>query len=535
MEGSLDTSAVVCTGYDIPPRVQVGSITTCALLVTNTSDHHVYFQSHGSFYDTTAVDARHHLSVHVDGVFTTPVLVRNDCLRPGERATLHFTFHAEQPGDRRLQVMIADQHADPVSRAGVSLLDTTISVSREPVRVPPALSIRRGLFALWHTERPLRTVALQRLLYGARLAWWRDDAAGRRSTLARFKALNRDLAFMEKQVRRHRVASLPCYLAIDTTSRCNLECKMCFRSFVDVDYNTIPDMTEELVDRLIVELFPTALTLNLSTGGEPLMSPYVDKILDACAAYHVYLSITTNGTVMRGDEFMARLAAVLHHIEISVDSVRPERFKAFRSGASYDKVLRNATKLGALRRAAPEGGKFNLGFSMTLFRENLEEIPDVLRVVADVGGNFLKADIGVVFSKDDTHQSVTTCPESYNEMYAVAQEQARAAGIRLMMRAPFSDTVVRSRKYGLCDYLYVSACVRSEGTLSPCYFGPALLPLAGSFAAAWNSAEMRQLRHDHDSEKGHALCRSCYVFTDGGSSVEARQRQFLKGDALANV
>ena len=191
-----------------------------------------------------------------------------------------------------------------------------------------------------------------------------------------------------------------------------------------------------------------------------------------------------------------------------MDSVRPERFKAFRSGALVREGPQERQRSwGPFGRATPEGGKFNLGFSMTLFRENLEEIPDVLRVIADVGGNFLKADIGVVFSKNDLHQSVTTCPELYNEMYAVVQEQARAAGIKLMMRAPFSDTAARPSKYGICDYLYVSACVRSEGTLSPCYFGPALLPLTGSFRSAWNSDAMRQLRNDHDSDRGHALCQ----------------------------
>ena len=71
---------------------------------------------------------------------------------------------------------------------------------------------------------------------------------------------------------------------------------MCFRTFADIDYNATPDLPVEVLDRLITELFPTAITLNLSTLGEPLMSPYLDKLLDACAAYHVYLSITTNGT-----------------------------------------------------------------------------------------------------------------------------------------------------------------------------------------------------------------------------------------------
>ena len=104
-----------------------------------------------------------------------------------------------------------------------------------------------------------------------------------------------------------------------------------------------------------------------------------------------------------------------------------------------------------------------------------------------------------------------------------------------MMRAPFSEEHTASVKYGLCDYLYVSACTRSEGTLSPCYFGPALLDLKGTFRAAWNSAEMQRLRRDHDGPRAHPLCRSCYVFTDGGASVENRRRQFLKGDAAPPV
>jgi hypothetical protein len=103
-----------------------------------------------------------------------------------------------------------------------------------------------------------------------------------------------------------------------------------------------------------------------------------------------------------------------------------------------------------------------------------------------------------------------------------------------MMRAPFSDIQTKTAKYGICDYLYLSACVRSDATLSPCYFGPALLPLEGRFESAWNSAVMRQLRIDHDSPRAHPLCKSCYVFTDGGASVESRRMQFLRGDALTD-
>jgi len=46
---------------------------------------------------------------------------------------------------------------------------------------------------------------------------------------------------------------------------------------------------------------------------------------------------------------------------------------------------------------------------------------------------------------------------------------------------------------------------------------------------------MQRLRGDHDTRRGHELCKSCYVFTDGGASVEHRKMQFLKGDALSDA
>ena len=205
--------------HNIPRRVQEGSsacarcgsgthvIATCTSRVTGRST------------TRPLADARHHLSVHVNGVFAKPVLVRNDRLRPGESTTLYFTFKAGQAGEHRLQVMIAEQHADPVSRAGAVMLETIIQCRRRE----SGTSLARAVDPAW----ALRTVAhraadpdaaLRRALYAAKLAYWRQDAAARMDTLVRYKELNRDLAFMEKQVRRERVASLPCYLAIDTTS-----------------------------------------------------------------------------------------------------------------------------------------------------------------------------------------------------------------------------------------------------------------------------------------------------------------------------
>ena len=520
--------------HNIPKVLPVNFSTIIAFRVKNTLDRNLYFHSHASFYASPVNDTRLHLFVRLNGAFFKTVIVHNhNCLNPRERATLYFPFRASDTRECRLQVVIAEQHTDPAGDDSMVLFETNIQLINGFPEFDFGQKIRHGFFSLLHTEMPIRFRTLRLHYYKAILSHLKLDSERKKRVIHQYKELNRKLAFLEKQVRKTRVASLPCYLGIDTTSKCNLHCKMCFRSYVDIDFNSRSDMSTDTLDQLIQELFPTALTLNLSTIGEPLISKHVEKLLKACSDYQVYLSITTNGTLFRSDDFVKRLASVLHYIEISFDSANPERFEALRRGASYDHVLENAAKLGAIRRGLPDP-KFNLGFSMTLFRENLEEIPDVLRIVSDVGGNFLKTDIGVIFSKNEFHQSILSCPELYNEVYEIAHETARQTGMRLLMRPPFSEhSQAKAARYGICDYLYISACIRSEGTLNPCYSEPlSSVSVKKDFRAAWNSEMMQRLRSEHDTDKGHPLCRDCYLVLEGTDSVENRREQFLKGDAL---
>jgi len=532
----MDIYGIRFLGHNIPPILPVHFSSIFAFRIQNTLSRDLYFQSHSSFYGTAIHDPTFCISVLLDGKVLTNVLVDKDCLRSRERATLFFPFRPQDEGEYRLQIVMVEQHARAVSDGSNCLFGMALQIKREFPGFNLKQKVRHGLFTFLYSESPLQWKRLQLCFYRAILSYLHHKcppAIIKEKILIQLKELNRELAFREKQVRELQVASLPCYLGIDTTSKCNLRCKLCFRNYVDIDYNSKPDMSADTLNQLIKELFPTAATLNLSTIGEPLISPHIENILKACSDYQVRLSLTTNGTLLKEDNFLRKLASVLQHIEISFDSAYPERFETLRSGASYEGILHNAAKLGAIRRSLPDP-KFNLGFSMTLFRDNLKEIPDVLRVVSEVEGNFLKTDIGVIFSQRDLHLSVLTCPDLYNEVYEIAHEKARQTGINLLMRPPFSKTrETEAVRYGICDYLYLSACISSEGALNPCYFQPLpSLSVKNDFRAAWNSKIMQRLRLEHDTDRCHPLCRDCYLVREGSDSVENRRGQFLKGDAL---
>lgn len=529
----MNSNGIRFLGHNIPRVVPANFSSILGFRIRNTLNNTLYFHSHVSFYGTPRNDNVFKISVFLNGDFLINALVLNDCIHSGQSATLFFPFQTKDEGECRLRIIMAGQNETTLMDHGYILFDRVVRVKGNSSGINLRARIAYHLFMFLYSELPIQLKRLQLRFCRAKYYHFHHGNSSKETFLTQLKDINRQLAFMEKQVRKLKVASLPCYLGIDTTSRCNLSCKSCFRHYLNTDLNTKPDMSDNMLNQLIKELFPTAFTVNLSTIGEPLLSRHMEKILNACVEYQVSLSLTTNGTLLRGDDFLEKLASVLHHIEISFDSSSPELFEKLRSGASYDRILRNVKNLGKIRCSLPEP-RFNLGFSMTLFRENMEEIPDILDILSEVGGNFLKTDIGVVFTKRDLHRSVLHYPDLYNKIYEIAEKKAREIGISLLMRPPFSENgQSEAAKYGICDYLYLSACIRPEGELNPCYFEviPSL-KVKNGFRNAWSSEMMQGLRLEHDTDKGHPLCRDCYLILEGRDSIENRRRQFLKGDAL---
>jgi MoaA/NifB/PqqE/SkfB family radical SAM enzyme len=183
-------------------------------------------------------------------------------------------------------------------------------------------------------------------------------------------------------------------------------------------------------------------------------------------------------------------------------------------------------------RASLPDPKFNFGFSMTLFHDNVDELPAMLRLVADSGGNFLKTDIGVIFNVSNLRHSVLQQPERYNEWHDRAQECARELGVKLFMRSPFLESgASEANRYGICDYLYTHAGITADGSYKPCYSVvlPARREVPGAnLATLWNSAAMQRLRREHDTPRAKPSCQTCYMTLRGRDTLAKRTERFVR-------
>lgn len=134
------------------------------------------------------------------------------------------------------------------------------------------------------------------------------------------------------------------YVRISVTDRCNLRCKYC----VDGDFPfTSHDEVlryEEIIRfvRICSELGVTKVRL---TGGEPLTRKGISFLLQEISSMKGIsdVSLTTNG-ILLGRKILELKEAGLKRVNISLDSLKRERFAEITRVDAYDEVLMSIEK-----------------------------------------------------------------------------------------------------------------------------------------------------------------------------------------------
>jgi len=131
------------------------------------------------------------------------------------------------------------------------------------------------------------------------------------------------------------------YLRISVTDRCNLRCKYCMpeKGIKLLRHGDILSF-EEIVSftRVAVEKGVDKVRL---TGGEPLTRKNIAYLIQLLADIDGIkdLSLTTNGVLL--EEFAKSLkVSGLNRVNVSLDTVDPEKFKEITRGGDFHRVMR---------------------------------------------------------------------------------------------------------------------------------------------------------------------------------------------------
>jgi MoaA/NifB/PqqE/SkfB family radical SAM enzyme len=177
----------------------------------------------------------------------------------------------------------------------------------------------------------------------------------------------------------------PAVIEFDISSYCNLRCIMCNEKNREVEsQNNIYN------DQFIEEIFPLLKHIKEAKfyGGEPFVIKQYYKIWNIIVNENpqAKIFVITNGTHL-DEQIKNLLNKGNFEISVSVDSLNKERFEKIRKGANFENVMQNLDWFIDYAKRK----KRNLSVSMTIFRENWKDIPEIMSLCN-------KYDISVFFS-----------------------------------------------------------------------------------------------------------------------------------------
>jgi len=134
------------------------------------------------------------------------------------------------------------------------------------------------------------------------------------------------------------VPTYPIRLDIESTTYCNLDCRMCPRSKMERrDMHMDFDMFRSVIDPLA----PYLSSVSMHLFGEPLMAPDFLKMVTYCNGHGIKTEASTNATLLDEPTAVSVINSGLHTLTISLDGASKETYEYIRRNSDYEKVVRH--------------------------------------------------------------------------------------------------------------------------------------------------------------------------------------------------
>jgi len=165
------------------------------------------------------------------------------------------------------------------------------------------------------------------------------------------------------------------YLRVSVTDRCDFRCVYCMAE--DMTFLPKQDLlTLEELDRLCTAFVERGVRKLRITGGEPLVRRNIISLFEALGRHLESgaleeLTLTTNGSQL-GRFAVALKAAGVRRVNVSLDTLDPQKFRAITRWGDFDKVM------AGIRAAQRAGLAVKLN-AVALKGVNEDEIPEMLR------------------------------------------------------------------------------------------------------------------------------------------------------------
>lgn len=262
--------------------------------------------------------------------------------------------------------------------------------------------------------------------------------------------------------------SLPLFLQIEPTTKCNLNCKMCYvkKTGRNMDFDLFKKIVEETKD---------IANMHLQGLGEPLMNSEIFRMLEYAKKKNIDTSITSNGLLLNENAIKRLKSVGIKFIYLSIDASSKELYEKIRRGGNFDILEKNLN-----------GARGNINRIMSIVMEdNIDDIENMVDFCA-------KFDVPMLY----LHYENQTSDVSKDIRNAVNRTEAKAkrSGIKFRSLVPLNP------KKRLCKWPWIGSYITVDGDVLPCCNWPWFSKSTfgniheDDFKTIWNSKNYRNFR-----------------------------------------
>ena len=354
------------------------------------------------------------------------------------------------------------------------------------------------------------------------------------SLLPEQKFLPAEYRLPEESPRGAIVTGGPRVVFIEVTNRCNLLCETCPHTYFQREPLKSLSLQEFIC---IAEQFPQMKRALLHGIGEPLLNRELPEIIKYLKRRDVEVIINSNGTLLTPQWQEKLVASGLDQYRCSIDGAKDETYARIR-GANLLPKLRRGLE-GLVKTKERLGAKTpNISIWCVATRENLQELPELLRLAAELGVPEVYMQRLVYFAGEPEKQygmardQVTFFGKDEKDEDRIIEECTELSarlGINFLAsggRDPINSlAAARSSDFTpwqACMRPWTTAYITANGNCLPCCISPFATDdyeslILGNlferpFSEIWNENSYQKFRTELLSDHPHKACASCGVY-----------------------
>jgi len=305
-----------------------------------------------------------------------------------------------------------------------------------------------------------------------------------------------------------KLSSYPRRLVFELTNVCNLNCVMCGRNAADFK-PTVFDMD---IFRSFEPLMDTVEEVTLMGWGEPTIHPHFIEMLEIINRHSARKYFCTNGMNLK----KIQNAIFDYNVDVfavSLDGATDETNGRIRRGSKIEVIIEDLKSIVKIKKDRGLSYPW-INFVFCAMKSNIHELPDLVRLAAEIGIEEVKVVYLTVFEESLLGETLWGSEALVRDIFEETIRVGNELGIVLKLPHYVGEDIAGDKLHKDCFVAWRDFFLGSDGYVRPCMSTPIHFfeyDMKREFMDMWNDKKFQEYRRIVNNQmEMDGPCTRCY-------------------------